>query len=80
MTFMNFRFKPLLIDIIHRTSISSLREKVRQNEKALILDLISFLLLNRLCPKGAPEHIIKGQSSLDPFIFIIFCGKYCPNF
>ena len=38
----NFQFKPLSIDIIHRACISSSRVKMRQNEKALILALISF--------------------------------------
>ena len=52
---------------------------MRQNEKALILALISFLLLNRLCPKSAPEHIIKGQTSPDPTIFTIFLWEILPR-
>ena len=93
--FMNFLFKSLPIDIIHHTRISSSREKMKQNKKELILASISFLLLNRLCLKSSPEHIIKGQSPSDPTlfifvrniaqcpqnptIFIIFVRKYCPG-
>ena len=58
LTFSDFQFKFLPIDIIHHIRINSSRKKMRQNEKALILALISFLSLNRLCSKNAPEHII----------------------
>ena len=50
---------------------------MRQNEKALLLALISFLSLNRLCPKSAPEHIIIVQSSPGiHYFYPFFCGKY----
>ena len=45
---------------------------MRQNEKALLLVLISLLSLNRLCGERAPEHIITVQSSPKPTIFILF--------
>ena len=77
-TFMNFQFKPLLIDIIHRTRISSSREKMRQNEKELMLALISFSSLNRFCPKSTPEHIIKGQTSPRPHYFYYFLREILP--
>ena len=44
---------------------------MRQNEKALLLVLISLLSLNRLCRKRAPEHIIV-QSSPKPTIFFLW--------
>ena len=40
---------------------------MRQNKKALILAVISFLLLNKLCMKSAPLFLLH------------FCGKYCPG-
>ena len=62
----------------YTVSVLALREKnMKQNEKALILALISLLSLNRLCPKSALKHIIKGQSSPRSHYLLFFCGKYC---
>ena len=71
-TLTDFQFMLLTIDIIHLTRINPSRKKMRQNEKALLLVLISLLSLNRLCRKRAPEHIITVQSSPKPTIFILF--------
>ena len=79
--FTNFQFKPLPINIVHHTRINSSREKIRQNEKALILVLISFLSLNRLHVKSAPEHINKGQSSSGPhYFYYFFVGNIALDF
>ena len=51
---------------------------MRENEKALLLVLISLLSLNRLCWKRAPEHTIMVQSSPKPTIF--FVGNIAPDF
>ena len=60
-------------------------KKMRQNEEAVILALMSFLSLNRLCPKSAPEQVIKGQgcpglpNAPEPLtIFDYFCWIILP--
>ena len=74
-TFMNFQFKPLPTNGI---SVLALRDKkMEQNEKALILALISVLSLNRLCPESSTEeHIVNvpsyfsvGNIAPDPTLF-----------
>ena len=52
---------------------------MRQNEKALLLSLISFLSLNSLCPKSAPEHIIIVQSSPGTHYFYSFLWEILPQ-
>ena len=55
---------------------------MRQNEKALPLALISFLSLNRLCPKRAPEHIIIVQIKFprNPLFLFVFVGDIALDF
>ena len=74
-TLTDFQFKFLPIDIIHHTRISPWRKNMRQNEKALLLALISFLSLNRLCPK----HIIIVQSSPGTHYFYSFLWEILPR-
>ena len=76
-TLTDFQFKFPPIDIIHRTRT---RKKMRQSEKVLLLALISFLSLNRLCPKSVPEtHYYIAKFPWNPLFLIFFCGKYCPG-
>ena len=76
---MDFQFKLLPIDIIHRNRISSSRKKLGKT-KSINFSFNFVLSLNRLCPKSAPEHIIIRQSSPGAHHFCYFCGKYCPGF
>ena len=77
-TLTDFQFKFLPIDK-YTVLVLALREKMRQNEKALPLALISFLSLNRLCPKHAPEHIIIVQSSPGTHYFYSFLWEILPQ-
>ena len=78
-TLTGFQFMLLTIDIIHLTRINPSRKKNEAKRKALLLVLISLLLLNRLCRKRAPEHIIIAQSSTKPTIFILFLWEILPR-
>ena len=78
-TFMDFQFKFLPIDIMHRNRISSSRKKLGKT-KSINFSFNFVLSLNRLCTKSAPEHIIIRQSSLGAHHFCYFCGNYCPGF
>ena len=54
---------------------------MRQNEKTFISASISFLVLNRLCPKSAPEHIIIGLSSpRTHYFYYFFVGNIALDF
>ena len=79
-TFSDFQFKFLPIDIIHRTRINSSR-KMRQNEKALILALISFLWLNRLLSEKCPgTHYYRVKFPQNPLLLLFFVGNITPDF
>ena len=77
--FTDFQFKFLPIDKIHRTRNSPSRKKMRQNEKALLLALISFLSLNRLSEKCPGTHYYGTNFPRNPLFLFFFCGKYCPG-
>ena len=71
-TLTDFQFKFLPIDK-YTVLVLALREKMRQNEKALLLALISFLSFNRLCPKQALEHIIVQSSPGTHYFYSFLC-------
>ena len=52
---------------------------MRQNEKALLLALISFLSVEQTVRKVPRSTLLQCKVPPKPTIFILFCGKYCPG-
>ena len=78
-TFTNFQFKPLPINIIHHTHISSSRDKNEAKRHWINFSFnFIFIIEQTMSIKSALEHIIIGQSSPGPHYF--FVGNISPDF
>ena len=74
-TFMNFQFKPL----IHRTHISSSREKNEAKRKSINFCFnFIFIVQPDSVRKVRRNTSLKGKVPADPTIFIIFLWKILP--
>ena len=71
-TFMNFQFKPSLIDIIHHTCISSERKTEAKRKSINFSFNFIFIVEQTLSEKCPGTHYLKDKVPLDPTIFIIF--------
>ena len=79
-TLTDFQFKFLPIDK-YTVLVLALREKMRQNEKALPLALISFLSFNRLCPKHVlGTHYYSTKFPRNPLFLFVFVGDIASDF
>ena len=79
-TFSEFQFKFLPIDIIRRTRINFSRKKMRLNEKSINCSFNFIFAVEETLSEKCPEHIIIEQNSpQNPLFLLFFCGKYCPG-